>query len=141
MSISADDEGCDAGVGDQSSASLLANETALYVVNPASNTKQQSFLRLINVTDAENDVEVYAIDDEGRYSRNGPVSLSLAPNASKQITAQDLEDGNTDKGLTNDLCDGQGKWQLRIRSAGALEAMSLIRTPDGFLTSLSDPVP
>ena len=135
-----DDAVC-VGDGDRESSSLLTNETRLYVVNPASNVNRQSFLRFINRTEDENDVEVYGIDDSGRYSDDGPVTFTLAPRASNQITIQDLEDGNPGAGLDNELCDGQGKWQLRVRSEGPIEAMSLIRTPDGFLTSLDDVAP
>jgi len=121
--------------------SLLPIETFLPMVNPGSNTNQQSFLRFVNPNDNAVQVEIYGIDDGGTRSPDGAVSFSLSPNESKQITVQDLESGNAEKGLTNRLCDGQGKWQLRVRSDDDLDMMGLIRTPDGFLTSLNDVVP
>lgn len=127
--------------GTLASSSALANEAAITFANPGSNTSQQTLLRLVNPNSSEVAVEVYGIDDTGEPSRLGPVSFNLAANASLQITAQDLEGGNTAKGLTGNLCDGSGKWQLAVRSSDRVEVLNLIRTPDGFLTNLSSDVP
>ena len=43
--------------------------------------------------------------------------------------------------MSGSLGDGTGKWQLAVQSNTDIEVMSLIRTPDGFLTSVSDVVP
>ena len=122
------------------SQSSLAIETRLYLTNPGSNVTQQSFLRFINPNDSDTSIEVYGIDDGGNPSKE-IISFTLAPQAAKQFNAQDLENGNSSKGLTGHLCDGQGKWQLRIRSDNPIKIMGLIRTPDGFLTSVNDAVP
>jgi len=127
-----------ASIADDSS---LAIETPLYVANPGSNSKQQTFLRFVNPNDVATNIEVYGIDDGGNLSRKGAFSFTLGPQASIQINAQDIENGNTDKGLEQNLCDGQGKWQFRVRSDNPIKVMGLIRTPDGFLTSLNDVVP
>ena len=82
-------------------------------------------------------IEVYGIEDGGNPSKK-IISFTLAPLTSKQFNAQDMENGNSSKGLTGHLCDGQGKWQLRIRSDNPIKVMGLIRTPDGFLTSVND---
>ncbi len=121
--------------------SLLLTESSLYFANPASNVTQQTFLRFINPNALSTDIEVYGIDDAGQRSKRPPVSFTLDAQASIQINAQELEAGNPDKGLTSNLCNGQGKWQLQIRSNNAIQVMSLIRTPDGFLTSVNDTVP
>jgi len=123
------------------SASLLSTETRLYFANPGSNLRQQTFLRFVNPNNATTSVEVYGIDDGGNLSKKEPFSFTLAANAAIQINAQDVENGNSDKGITSNLCDGRGKWQYRIRSDNAIKVMGLIRTPDGFLTSLDDVVP
>ncbi len=123
------------------SDSALAIEKLLYVANPGSNITQQTFLRFINPNDTPASVEVFGIDDTGVRSKNPPLSFMLPPQASLQFNAQDLENGNTNKGLTSHLCNGAGKWQLVIRSDLAIQVMGLIRTPDGFLTSLNDVVP
>jgi len=127
--------------GSDAATSSLAYETRLAIANPGSNQTQQSFLRFVNPNDVTTSVAVYGIDDDGSLSRKGPFIFTLAPQASKQISAQDIENGNTAKGLSSNLCDGTGKWQLRIRSDNPIEALSLIRTPDGFLTSVHDVVP
>lgn len=127
--------------GPLASSSALVNETAITFANPGSNATQQTLLRFVNPTSSEVAVEVYGIDDTGEPSRLGPVSFNLGADASTQLTAQDLEQGNAIKGLTNNLCDGKGKWQLAVRSSAAIDVLNLIRTPDGFLTNLSSDVP
>ena len=119
------------------SQSSLAIENRLYFANPGSNVVQQSFLRFINPNNSSKSIEVYGIDDGGNPSKK-IISFTLAPQAAKQFNAQDMENGNSSKGLTGHLCDGQGKWQLRIRSDNPIKVMGLIRTPDGFLTSVND---
>jgi len=57
------------------------------------------------------------------------------------MTAQDLEAGNPDKGLLGMLGDGEGRWRLTVSADVAIQVMSLIRTPDGFLTNLSRTTP
>jgi len=123
------------------SGSALGIEKLLYIANPGSNITQQTFLRFINPNNSPASVEVYGIDDTGVRSKNPPLSFTLPAQGSLQFNAQDLENGNAGKGLTSHLCNGAGKWQLIIRSNVAVQVMGLIRTPDGFLTSLNDVVP
>jgi hypothetical protein len=123
------------------SASALPIEKRLVVANPASNKNQQTFVRFVNPSAESVDVELYGIDDSGIASKSPPVSFTLAAGESKQMTAQDLENGNTNKGLASSMCNGAGKWQITARSSKAIQIMGLIRTPDGFLTGLTDVVP
>ena len=123
------------------SNSSFMNEKKLYIANPGSNTNQQTFLRFINNNSTATDVELYAIDDAGTRSKKDPITFTLPAQGAKQMNAQDIENGNANKGITKTLCDGQGKWQLVTRSSNPIEVMGLIRTPDGFLTSLNDAVP
>ena len=123
------------------SASALPIEKRLVVANPASNKNQQTFVRFVNPSAESVDVELYGIDDSGIASKSPPVSFTLAAGESKQMTAQDLENGNTTKGLASSMCNGAGKWQITARSSKAIQIMGLIRTPDGFLTGLTDVVP
>ena len=118
----------------------LASEQRLYVANPGSNTTQQTFLRFINPNNTTASIEVLGTDDAG-LSANDPLSFTLAPESAIQFNAQDLENGNNNKGLISSLGNGQGKWQLRVKSNNPIKIISLIRTPDGFLTSLNDRVP
>ncbi len=136
-------EGCaasDPQAGD-ASTSGLTYETSLVMANPGNNTNQQTFVRIVNPNDGTTDVEIYGIDDSGNQSRKAPVTFTLEPQASIQISTQEMEDGNTAKGLVSNLCDGQGKWQFRVRSSNPVTLIGLIRTPDGFLTGLVDTVP
>ena len=123
------------------SASTLSIEKRLVIANPASNKNQQTFVRFVNPSSESVQVELYGTDDSGVASKSPPISLSLAAGESKQMTAQDLENGNTAKGLASSMCDGAGKWQITARSSKKIEIMGLIRTPDGFLTGLTDVVP
>ena len=127
--------------GADASDSALPFETQLMMANPGSNRNRQTLLRFTNPNDSAAAVEVYGIDDLGTRSRTGAFTFTLEPNAAKQITAQDMENGNTDKGLTNRLCDGQGKWRLRVRSDVEIRIMGLIRASSGLLTTLNAVVP
>ncbi len=134
-------ECADSVVGSTASSSRLQQQRRVPFANPGSNSTQQTFMRFINPNDQATEVEVYGIDDDGTPNRSGPISFTLAPQSSLQFTAQDMENGNTAKGLEGSFCDGNGKWQLIVRSDNSIEVMSLIRAPGGFLTSLNEVVP
>ena len=110
-------------------------------VNPGSNSTQQSFLRFVSKAATPTNITIQAFDDDGFGAPGGTVETTLDPFASLQLTSQDLEQGNAAKGMSGSLGDGTGKWQLEVRSNTDIEVMSMIRTPDGFLTSVSDVVP
>lgn len=109
----------------------------LWLVPPASETQQQGFVRIVNPTDEAQDVEVYGIDSAGQRSE-GTLSLSVPAQASKQFNAQDMEAGNPAKGLTGSLGSGEGAWTLVLSLPDEMLALSYIRTPDDFLTSMHD---
>lgn len=132
---------CSFGVPVLSADSMLNFSKQLYFANPRSNLNQQTFVRLSNFNEGIATVEIYATDDSGQASRKGPLTLSLEGRSSIQLTAQDLEDGNLEKGLSGDLCDGEGKWRLEVLSDLELDVVGLIRTPDGFLTGMSAAAP
>ena len=117
-------------------ASSVGNDKLIYFANPASNTNQQTFIRIVNLSDSEDSVTISGMDDAGSPSASN-VTFDLGAYQAIQMTAQDLENGNADKGLTGSLGDGTGKWRLTIASTLQLEVMSLIRSRDGFLTNLS----
>ncbi|MDX2299985.1 MAG: hypothetical protein NW204_09690, partial [Xanthomonadaceae bacterium] len=119
----------------------LSFQKRMFFVNPASNLNQQSFLRFINRNAQAVDVELQAIDDDGQPAPLGDVTFTLGANRALQVTSQDLELGNTGKGLSGRFGAGLGKWQIKINTSAPIDAMSLIRTPDGFVTNLSDTVP
>ncbi len=113
------------------------DESVVLFVSPASEEDYESFIRVSNTSLSIANVTVNGIDDSGALAPNGEVRLVLAPGASKQMTATDLESGNSAKGLLGSLGDGEGRWRLAIAADQPIEVMSLIRTPDGFVTNMS----
>ena len=100
---------------------------------------QQGFARIINHSAHSGTVRITGTDDEG--TSHGPATLSLNTRQARHFNSEDLERGNTSKGLSGRLGDGQGYWRLRLESALDLEVGAYIRTPDGFLSSVHDVVP
>ena len=120
--------------------SARAFEKLIYFANPASNINLQTFIRFVNNSDAVNSVEVRGIDDKGQGAVLGVLRFDLPAQESLQLNAADLESGNPAKGTSGQLGKGSGKWQLSVGSSSDIQTMSLIRTPDGFLTSLTDTI-
>ena len=108
----------------------------LPLVTPASNTRQQGFVRIINHSNHAGTVNIHAIDDSGQ--RFGPVFLSLRANSAMQFNSRDLERGNFNVGLSGGVGNGSGDWRLELRTTLNIEPFAYIRTPDGFLTSMHD---
>ena len=104
------------------------------IFNPASNTTQQSRLRLINWGAEDETVRIEGVDDGG--NRAGPVSLTLPAGHSRILTAVDLEEGA--EGLEGTLGDGSGKWQLNVRgNARSIAAQSLLYASSGHISNIS----
>ena len=116
-----------------------ANTTEVYLLNPASNTNQRSLLRVVNTTDTPGTVTITGADDNGNAAPGGQVSFQIGANDGLLLTAQDLENGNASMGLTGAFGDGAGKWHLTVESTVAIAVMSLLDTPNGFITNLSRP--
>ena len=104
------------------------------IFNPGSNRAQVSALRLINPGDAEASVTITGGDDSGA-SPGGPVHVTVAAQAARTVTAEELETGGAD--LQGALGDGAGKWRLLVESSEPILAMSLLASPTGHLTNLS----
>ena len=104
------------------------------VFNPGSNTEQASRLRLVNPTEESAQVSIRGIDDAG--DPGGRVELTLPAGRSGTYSAAHLESGGGD--LQGSLGDGAGKWQLEVASEQPIVAMSLLESPTGHLTNLSD---
>lgn len=120
-------------------AEVAPGEKVLWLAPPASNPQQQGFIRLVNRENRSSAVALWGIDDAGQRSP-GTITLSLAPRESRQMNSQDLEWGNAAKGLTGQLGNGQGDWRLHVLTDLDLLPMALIRTPDGFLTTVHETV-
>ena len=105
------------------------------IFNPASNQNQRSVLRITNLADESNDVEVLGLDDSGVIGID-IVRFSIGANQSVLLDAGHLENGipNIESGR---LGDGKGKWQLVVGSEHPIRPASLMVTPQGHITNLS----
>ena len=92
--------------------------------NPASNRSQVSRLRLINPGEEAAAVRITGIDAAGEAGESA-VALTLAPRASRSLSAQALESGQGE-GLAGALGDGEGKWRLRVTAERPIRVMSLL---------------
>ncbi|HEX5756079.1 MAG TPA: Ig-like domain-containing protein, partial [Arenimonas sp.] len=111
----------------------------LWMVTPAAETQQQGFLRLTNLAGQAGSVTLWGIDDSGQRSA-GTATLSLSALQTQHINSQDLEYGNPGKGLSGSLGSGVGNWRVFVSSELDLLTMGLIRTPNGFVTTVHDTV-
>jgi|GEM_PF-4132807 len=118
-----------------------ASTHRIYFANPGDNLDQQSFIRVVNTSNAVDTVTVSGVDDTGSLAPGGDVQFTLGPFESKNMNAMELEEGNASKGLMGALGDGSGRWQWTITSSLALKVMNLVRTSDGFVTNLSRVTP
>ena len=99
----------------------------------------RSITRLINRFDTAGEVRIEAFDDEGVL--HGPVTLNIDANEAVQFSSADLEEGNTDKGLSGGVGDGEGDWRLELESTLDLQVLGYVLTTDGFLATMHDMVP
>ena len=90
-------------------------------------------LRLLNAGGAAVEVRVTGTDDAG--ASGGQVELTLAPWASRTLTATALEEGEA--GLRGALGSGTGGWRLSLESDGEIDVLSLVRGAGGMLSDVS----
>ena len=129
----------------------VINETAFHVANfrkalppphsiplvmSADNMTQQGFLRVINGSNRAGRVRIDAFDDDG--DPFGPVYLSLDAKQTRHFNSRDLEDGNSEKGLSGGTRSGTGNWRLHLSTDLDIKPRAYIRTTDGFLTSIHE---
>ena len=105
----------------------------------ASHPTQQGFVRVINRSDADGEVEIDAFDKAG--NAHGPLTLTIGAFETVHFNSDDLEEGNPDKGLSAGLGAGEDTWRLNLQSSLEIDVLSYIRTSDGFLASMHDTVP
>ena len=103
--------------------------------NPGANNRQVSRLRLINPGTSPAEIEITGRDDAGMAAPGGTVRLTVPAGGARTLTAQTLESGGA--GLTGNLGQGTGKWQLTVSSNVAIDAVSLLQSPTGHLANLS----
>ena len=108
----------------------------------SANNFQDSFIRFINLSNSSGTVTIEGVRENG--FRNGSQAvLSLGPRQSQQLTVDDLEFGNPNKGLSGSLGATADTWRLEATpsSTVSLRVMNMMRTPDGFLTDLGVSIP
>jgi hypothetical protein len=111
----------------------------VFNVNPAGNTTQQSFLRIINRSNVGGLVTITAIDDAGNAAA-APVQFQLGARSSLQVNSSDLENGNAAKGVSGGWGTGTGKWRATVTGEfGSMVVQSLNRNNNtGTLTNITD---
>ena len=100
---------------------------------------RQGFVRAVNTADVAGEVRIEAYDDTDTVYE--AVTLTLGAGQTVHFNSDDLELGNSDKGLTGSTGPGMGDWRLVLSSALEIDVLAYIRTSDGFLTSMHDVVP
>ncbi|WHZ19760.1 MAG: hypothetical protein OJF55_001909 [Rhodanobacteraceae bacterium] len=133
------------GNSDSGSANAFAMQyngpvQTAFTFNPATNTNQESFLRISNTSGAAGQISITAVDDTGHKA--GPVTFTLGAAQSIQLSSSDLENGNAAKGLTGSLGHGTGKWIVTVvGQVGSMEVTNLNRNNgSGTLNNLGTPV-
>ena len=132
-----------AGDGTQSVHSfdmrVVTRSRAASYMPPAGDARRQGFVRVINHSAEPGEVSIEAFDEMG--TAYGPLTMPIAANGTLHFTSEDLERGNAGAGLSGGVGTGQGGWRLALDSERDIEALSYIRTADGFLTAMHDVAP
>ena len=113
---------------------VLAGEAVPYF--PAAGEGRQGFVRVVNHGDEAGHAFIEAVDDAG--VRAEPVRLELGARQAVHFNSADLEYGSAAKGLAGIGAPTVGDWRLSVISALDVEALSYIRTDDGFVTAMHD---
>ena len=114
-------------------------QTIPYLPSASDALGRLGIVRVINYSDEAGEVRIDAIDDEGQSY--GPATLSIGDGESKQFNSHDLENGNTEKGLSDGVGAGEGAWRLELTSGLDIEVLSYVRSADGVLAAMHDTVP
>ncbi len=130
------DDGFLTSMHDLVPVAAMKHEVAIF--NPGRNVDQVSRLRLINPGDADVEVEITGVNDKGGAPENAPVAITIPAAEAREITAKELEDGDSDfTGSFGFLEKEFGKWRLFVSADGEIQLMSLLESPTGHLTNLS----
>ena len=90
-------------------------------------------MRVVNPGAKAATVRIEGVDDAGASSN--AVAFTLGAGAAHTLSFGQLEEGGA--GLRGALGDGEGKWRLTVTSGQPIEVMSLLSSPEGYLTNLS----
>ena len=118
---------------------IVSRVTKVPYMPPSIDLRRQGFVRVINHSTRAGMVTVDVRDDKGVAYDS--LTLSMPANGVKHFNSDDLEHGNDAKGLSGGVGQGHGGWRLAMASDLDIEALSYIRTTDGFLTAMHDVAP
>jgi len=104
-----------------------------WILNPASNTTQRTFLRFIATGDTA-EIVLYATDDNG--DERGPLVFTVPAGGAVQLTPADIENGAPAKGIAYGVGAGVGKWVIRAGSSVPFRLFGLSTGPSGGLAQL-----
>ena len=121
------------------SKSTTEGSQQVYLFPSASEPLREGFVRVINHSTEAGEVTIDPVDDSGREFDT--ITLSIDDSETVHFNSGDLETGNEGKGLSGSTGSGQGDWRLAFSSDLDIEALSYIRTEDGFLTAMHDVAP
>lgn len=105
---------------------------------PSVASKQQGILRVVDQGHRKPTLALRAFDATAQ--EHGPAPLPVSPGATLHFNSNDLEEGNSIKGLPGTGA-GVGDWHMELRSNSLLRVLAYARTPDGFVTNLHDVAP
>ena len=108
------------------------------IFNPSTEVTHVSRLRLINPGDAPAVVTISGTDDTGAEATGGDVTLTIATDQVRTLTAQQLESG--DMTLTGLLGAGTGRWRLAVSSDQPLQVVNIVAGTTGYWNNLSTTV-
>ena len=113
-----------------------SNRYYLPFVNPGSNMRQRSLLRLMNLGSSPANLIITGVDNAGQEAPpRGVVRLTLGAGEARMLSARELEQGGSE--LAGRLGDGTGKWRLLVSADRPIQVMSLLQFPTGHLVNLS----
>ena len=89
------------------------------------------FMRIVNRSNRAGTITIVATDDRG--DSYAPVTLDIGADEAKHINADDLERGNTDKGLTGHIGDQEGHWRLTLTTTLDIVPLAFLRNTGGIV--------
>ena len=97
---------------------------------------REGLVRVINSSGAAGEVRIEAFD--GTEFPYEALTLALSANEAAQFDSNDLELGNTAKGLAGSTGAGEGDWRLELTSDLDIEVLSYVRAAGGRLSPIHE---
>ena len=96
----------------------------------------RGLVRVLNRAEESGEVSILAFDSTGEA--HDPVALTIGAGKTVYFDSDDLEQGNSDKGLPSGTGSGIGDWHLLFESELDIEVLAYLETDDGFFTAIHD---